>query len=90
MYRVVDNRGTGKTSRLLLLAKENNGVIVCANPSRLREKALMYGIVGIEIISYSDYMGGSYDINKPVLIDDIEGFLMYYEPSLIGYTLTIE
>jgi hypothetical protein len=32
MYRIIDGRGTGKTSRLMLLAKENNGVIVCANP----------------------------------------------------------
>ena len=32
MYRIIDNRGTGKTSRLLLLAKENNGIIVCKRP----------------------------------------------------------
>lgn len=38
MYRIIDGRGTGKTSRLMLLAKENNGVIVCANPQKMREK----------------------------------------------------
>ena len=43
MYRIIDGRGTGKTSRLMLLAKENNGVIVCANPQKMREKAEVYG-----------------------------------------------
>ena len=32
MYRIIDTRASGKTSRLMLLAKENNGVFVCANP----------------------------------------------------------
>ena len=39
MYRIIDGRGTGKTSRLLLLAKENNGIVVCAYPEWMREKA---------------------------------------------------
>ena len=32
MYRIIEGRGTGKTSRLMLLAKEADGVIVCSNP----------------------------------------------------------
>ena len=32
MYRIIENRGTGKTSRLMLLAKENNAIFVCSNP----------------------------------------------------------
>ena len=56
MYRIIDGRGTGKTSRLMLLAKENNGVIVCANPQKIREKAEVYGIIGLEFISYKEFM----------------------------------
>lgn len=56
MYRIIDGRGTGKTSRLMLLAKENNGVIVCANLAKMREKAEVYGIVGLEFLSYKDFM----------------------------------
>jgi hypothetical protein len=56
MYRIIDGRGTGKTSRLMLLAKENNGVIVCANPQKMREKAEVYGIIGLEFISYKEFM----------------------------------
>ena len=55
MYRIIDGRGTGKTSRLMLLAKENNGVIVCANPQKMREKAEVYGIIGLEFISYKEF-----------------------------------
>ena len=56
MYRIIDGRGTGKTSRLMLLAKETNGTIVCGNPKAMREKALAYGIVGIDFISYNDFL----------------------------------
>ena len=36
MYRIIDDRGTGKTGRLMLLAKENNAVIACINPMAMR------------------------------------------------------
>ena len=32
MYKIIDKRGTGKTLRLMLLAKENNGIVVCSSP----------------------------------------------------------
>ena len=56
MYRIIDGRGTGKTSRLLLLAKENNGIVVCAYPEWMREKAYKYGITGIDFVSYTDFI----------------------------------
>ena len=39
MYRIIDKRGTGKTSRLMLLAKEENAIIACSNPDAMRIKA---------------------------------------------------
>lgn len=56
MIKIIDTRGSGKTSRLLLLAKENNGIIVCGNPYALKEKARNYGIDGIDFISYGDFL----------------------------------
>ena len=56
MYRIIDKRGTGKTSRLLLLAKENNGIVVCASPEFMREKAYAYGITGIDFVSYAEFI----------------------------------
>ena len=52
MYTIIDKRGTGKTSRLLLLAKENNGIIICQNPPLMQKKAYGYGITGIDFMSY--------------------------------------
>ena len=48
MYRIIDGRGTGKTSRLMLLAKDTNSVIACANPYAFEQKAKAYGIIGID------------------------------------------
>ena len=39
MYRIIDGRATGKTSRLMLLAKDTNSVIACANPYAFEQKA---------------------------------------------------
>ena len=54
MYRIIDGRGTGKTSRLFLLAKEAGIPIICQCPQDMREKAYSYGITGIDFISYQE------------------------------------
>ena len=94
MYRIIDNRGTGKTSRLMLIAKENNALFVCSNPDAMRYKAKAYGIDGIEFISYGeffhDYRGQR---NVKYVIDELENFLrstMFYSTELVGYTLSVE
>ena len=33
MYRIIDARGSGKTSRLMLLAKETNSALACMKES---------------------------------------------------------
>lgn len=91
MYQIIDDRGTGKTSRLLLLAKENNGIVICKEPDKLREKAYAYGITGVDYISYYGY----YQIikedeitGKNIFIDELEEFLKYITGKEIkGYTL---
>ena len=50
MYRIIDTRSSGKTSRLMLLAKETGAKIACANPNAMRQKAYAYGITGIDFI----------------------------------------
>lgn len=94
MYRIIDDRGTGKTSRLMLIAKENNALFVCSNPDAMRYKAKAYGIEDIEFISYSeffhDYKGQR---NVKYVIDELENFLrstMFYSTELVGYTLSVE
>lgn len=90
MYRIIDSRGSGKTSRLMLLAKETNSKIACMNPSAMRAKAYTYGITGIEFISYSDLFSGEYDEDN-IMIDEIEVFVSnYMDGKLTGYTLSNE
>ena len=43
MIKIIDGRGTGKSSRLMLMAKELGLPIACMAPTRLQEKARAYG-----------------------------------------------
>ena len=94
MFRIIDKRGSGKTSRLMLIAKEyENTLFVCGNPKAMEQKAHAYGITGIEFISYYDFL----DVNKwrgterrNVVIDEIEPFIRHLNPclDLIGYSIS--
>lgn len=97
MIRIIDGRSTGKTGRLMLLAKENNALFVCGDPHCMEQKAKTYGIKGIEFISYHDFL----DVNKwrgydtkncPVIIDELETMIKYQNPylNLTGYSISIE
>ena len=91
MYKIIDERSSGKTSRLMLLAKENNGIIVCHAPQAMQEKAYRYGITGIDFISYEKYLyTDDYDLSKPIYIDEIEQFLQIIDDAIEGYTLSLE
>ena len=90
MYRIIDKRGTGKTSRLMLLAKEENAIIACSNPSAMRIKAEGYGIVGINFISYYDYVNGDYQKGSMVFVDELDCFVRSLGHNLSGYTLSNE
>ena len=88
MYRIIDNRGSGKTGRLMLLAKETNSAIACSNPLAMKQKAYAYGITGIDFISYDDLING-WDDN--VMIDELEMFIKHTTSAkVMGYTLSNE
>ena len=59
MYRIIDDRASGKTGRLMLLAKESEGTIICSNPRAMAQKARAYGITGINFMSYGDFLTSS-------------------------------
>ena len=89
MYRIIDGRGTGKTSRLMLLAKENNGIVVCKDPNIMRDKAYRYGITGIDFISY-DSFSSLYCYDKPIYIDELDLYLKHLNKDIQGYTISNE
>ena len=90
MNRIIDGRSTGKTSRLMLLAKENNGIIVCHSPRALREKAYAYGITGIDYLSYADFIDLmiTTQIHRPIYIDELDNFLLLLNNNIQGYSLS--
>lgn len=96
MYRIIEGRGTGKTSRLMLLAKETNGTIVCSNPTAMEQKARAYGIVGINFISYGDFLRSKGEELNNYFIDEVEMFISYVSAAhagrgtFSGYTLSNE
>lgn len=90
MYQIIDARGSGKTSRLMLLAQENNGILVCGNPHGMAAKAKAYGLTGFDIISYADYFQQNYEYGKPCFIDELDLCLRHWEDNIAGYSLTLE
>ena len=70
MIRVIDGRGSGKTSKLMEIAKENNAMFVCSNPQAMEVKARAYGISDIKFISYHDFVT-SYEPGN-IVIDEVE------------------
>lgn len=90
MYQIIDKRGSGKTSRLMLLAKEYNGVLVCSNPEAMKTKARAYGLVGFDIISYYDYFNHNYEYGKAVFIDELDSYVKSLGNNISGYTISVE
>lgn len=90
MYRIIDGRATGKTSRLMLIAKENNALFVCGNPNAMREKAYAYGVTGIDFMNYLDFIKEQPD--REFVIDELELFMKIFHPTgkMIGYSLSEE
>lgn len=90
MYQIIDRRSSGKTSRLLLLAKENNGVVVCYDPAAMQKKAYAYGITGIDFLTYESYIYTDCKEfeGRPIFIDDLELFLKNFDFDIKGFTLT--
>lgn len=92
MIRIINDRGTGKTSQLMLIAKENNSIFVCSNPSAMKIKAQAYGIDDIQFISYYDFIHNYDPEIKTYVVDELEHFLhtiFSSGPDLIGYTLSL-
>ena len=92
MNKIIDKTGTRKTFKLMKIAQKENAVFVCANPYTMKEKALAYGILGLEFLDYNDFhknfcMDSS---QRKYVIDELENYIYFLNSNLIGYTLTID
>lgn len=88
MIRIIDDRSTGKTSQLMLWAKEYDATFVCSNPKAMEYKAQKYGIEGIEFMSYEKF-STVLNHEKNYVIDELENFIKSaFGNSLIGYSIS--
>lgn len=92
MFRIIDNRCTGKTYKLLMYAKENDAIFVCSNPYAMKQKSESYGIIGLTFVSYAEFLNNSRGHRDKFVVDEIEGLIRTINPfnELIGYTLSEE
>ena len=91
MYRIIDNKASGKTRKLMEIAKENKAIFVCSNPRAMEAKAHAYGIVGINFIDYFTFLDDKGKEPANYVVDEIEMLLHYIfgmNRNLTGYTLT--
>ena len=85
MFIVSGEKGSGKTRALLEKAYADGGIVLCANPDAMRNRARGYGIIGLDTIAYGD----TPTAGKPVYIHDINKFIEHYMPDAAGYTICI-
>lgn len=93
MERIIGGQGTGKTRELIKIAHQQNAVVVCETPDRMVEKIHAYGYVGIECISYAEYLALGVDrenapLAKQYVVDDIEAFLYYISRGTIAFSVS--
>lgn len=95
MIKIIGPRGTGKTTKLFELARENNAMILTSNSRAMKEKARSRGYNDIEIIGYGDLDSDNFSLNKNVFVDNADDVLnclinKFYSIKVIGYTATID
>lgn len=90
MVRIIGTRGIGKTRKLLQEAHENNATVVCNNVKRYVEKAHAYGIVGLNFVSYDEYLSNFDDGDTLYMIDDVEDLLKYLPGTVVGFSCNVE
>lgn len=88
MFIVSGGRGTGKTRALLEKVQDEGAVLVCEDPTKMREYAQKYDITGLEVICYEEFRGTSSD--RPVYIHNINKYLKYLDSKVQGYSLNLD
>ena len=92
MEKIIGGQGTGKTKTLIELANKENAVIVCETPERMIAKIHGYDYVGIECISYAEYIGlkaeGKTLPGKKYVVDDVEALLRFISAGTIAFSVS--
>ena len=91
MFVVSGGRGTGKTKILLERVKAEDAIIVCDDVIAMREQAYLYGITGLNIISYEEYCRTPGEqLEKDVYIHNVNNLLKRINSNTKGYSVCNE
>jgi hypothetical protein len=91
MFIISGGKGIGKTRTLLDRVKAEDGILVCYDPTTMRERAWGYGITGLNLMSYDELYECKVDkYDKPIYIHDINQFIKYSFPEVKGYSVCNE
>ena len=89
---VVGGRSSGKTRKIMELAKEKNAIIICKNPIAMERKAAAYGIFGLKFIGYDETLNCVREDMTPVddfVVDEAKEFMEFMLASnCVGFTQT--
>lgn len=89
---IVAERSTGKTRKIIELAKEKNAVVICKNPMAMARKAEAYGILGVQFVSYDEAVNLLHDDSDfcdSFVIDEVKEFLDFlFAGNCLGFTQT--
>ena len=91
MEKIIGGQGTGKTKQLIEIAHNKNAIIVCETPDRMIAKIHGYGYVGIQCISYAEYLAAGTDAaasENQYVVDDIEAFLYFISKGTIAFSVS--
>ncbi|NLE03628.1 MAG: hypothetical protein GX638_02350 [Crenarchaeota archaeon] len=87
MERIIGYCGTGKTKKLMTVAKDTDAFFVCKNPTAMIQKAYAYNLRGIKFISYNDFLSSPKDYNK-VVVDDLDALVTIgLQGHMVGFSL---
>ena len=75
MIKIIGEPGSGKTKQLMKLCFNEKATFVCKNPESMMVKAHAYGLVGLNIISYQEFLIDSTFNENNAYLDDIDEFL---------------
>ena len=87
MFVISGGKGTGKTRTLLERVKKENAILVCEDTIAMRERAYMYGIVGINLISYNDF-NKLENTEENIYIHDLHNWIKSKNDKVKGYSVS--
>ena len=87
MNKITGPRGSGKTTKLLELAAENDGIVVSFNTQYMRRMVQLCDLKKVRVVSYDMFLSEvyqGYNRGRKYYIDELECFLHYL--GVEGYT----